>query len=88
MTDVIGGHVDLFMSSMTQALPLIRGGQMRGLVVTSAARSEAAPDVPIPWRGPPELRSTQLHRVRVRRQRSHRFGVRLSCLVLGRIGGL
>lgn len=46
MTDVIGGHVDLFMSSMTQALPLIRGGQMRGLVVTSSERSDAAPDVP------------------------------------------
>lgn len=46
MTDVIGGHVDLFMSSMTQALPLIRGGQMRGLVVSSDVRSDVAPDVP------------------------------------------
>ena len=46
MTDVIGGHVDSFMSSMTQALPLIRGGQMRGLVVTSAERSEAVPEIP------------------------------------------
>src|SRR5690606_2229299 len=46
MTDVIGGHADLFMSSMTQALPLIRGGQLRGLMVTSAERSEAAPDIP------------------------------------------
>lgn len=46
MTDVIGGHVDLFFSSMTQALPLIRGGQMRGLVITGAERSEAVPDIP------------------------------------------
>lgn len=46
MTDVIGGHVDLFMSSMTQALPLIRGGQMRGLVVTGKERSAAVPDIP------------------------------------------
>lgn len=46
MTDVIGGHADLFMSSMTQALPLIRGGQLRGLVVTSDQRASVAPDVP------------------------------------------
>ncbi|MDR6756418.1 tripartite-type tricarboxylate transporter receptor subunit TctC [Mycoplana sp. BE70] len=46
MTDVIGGHVDSFMSSMTQALPMIRGGQMRGLVVTSTERSAAVPDIP------------------------------------------
>jgi tripartite-type tricarboxylate transporter receptor subunit TctC len=46
MTDVIGGHADLFMSSMTQALPLIRGGQLRGLVVTSDQRASVAPEIP------------------------------------------
>ena len=46
MTDVIGGHVDTFMSSMTQALPLIRGGQMKALAVTGDERSPAAPEVP------------------------------------------
>jgi tripartite-type tricarboxylate transporter receptor subunit TctC len=46
MTDVIGGHADLFMSSMTQALPLIRGGQLRGLVVTSQERASVAPEIP------------------------------------------
>jgi tripartite-type tricarboxylate transporter receptor subunit TctC len=46
MTDVIGGHVDLFMSSMTQALPLIRDGQMNGLAVTGDERAEAAPEIP------------------------------------------
>jgi tripartite-type tricarboxylate transporter receptor subunit TctC len=46
MTDVIGGHADLFMSSMTQALPLMRGGQLRGLVVTSTERASVAPEVP------------------------------------------
>jgi tripartite-type tricarboxylate transporter receptor subunit TctC len=46
MTDVIGGHADLFMSSMTQALPLIRGGQLRGLVVTSTERASVAPEIP------------------------------------------
>jgi tripartite-type tricarboxylate transporter receptor subunit TctC len=46
MTDVIGGHADLFMSSMTQALPLIRDGQLKGLAVTGDTRSEAAPEIP------------------------------------------
>lgn len=46
MTDVIGGHSDLFMSSMTQALPLIRGGQLRGLMVTSDERAAVAPEIP------------------------------------------
>jgi tripartite-type tricarboxylate transporter receptor subunit TctC len=46
MTDVIGGHSDLFMSSMTQALPLIRGGQLRGLVVTGTERAAVAPEIP------------------------------------------
>ncbi len=46
MTDVIGGHVDLFMSSMTQALPLIRDGQMNGLAVTGDERAEAASEIP------------------------------------------
>jgi tripartite-type tricarboxylate transporter receptor subunit TctC len=34
------------MSSMTQALPLIRGGQLRGLVVTSQERASVAPEIP------------------------------------------
>jgi tripartite-type tricarboxylate transporter receptor subunit TctC len=46
MTDVIGGHVDLFMSSMTQAIPQIRAGEMTGLAVTGEKRSEAAPELP------------------------------------------
>ncbi len=46
MTDVIGGHADLFMSSMSQALPLIRGGQLRGLVITGKQRAEVAADIP------------------------------------------
>ncbi|MCS0503717.1 Bug family tripartite tricarboxylate transporter substrate binding protein [Ancylobacter mangrovi] len=46
MTAVIGGHSDMFMSSMTQALPLIRGGQLRGLVVTGKERATVVPDIP------------------------------------------
>lgn len=46
MIDVIGGHVDMFFSSITQALPQIQGGQLRGLAVTSDKRNPGLPDVP------------------------------------------
>ena len=46
MADVIGGHVDLFFSSMTQALPQIRAGLMTGIMVSSEERSPATPDLP------------------------------------------
>ncbi len=46
MTDVMGGHVDYFIGSMTQMMPHIEDGSMVGIAVTSAERSEAAPDIP------------------------------------------
>ncbi len=46
MTDVVGGHVDLGVSSLAAALPFIKGGQARAFAVTSAGRTEFAPDVP------------------------------------------
>lgn len=46
MTDVIGGHVDLGVSSLAAALPFIKGGQARAFAVTSAGRTEFAPDIP------------------------------------------
>ncbi|WP_274629901.1 Bug family tripartite tricarboxylate transporter substrate binding protein [Arvimicrobium flavum] len=46
MTDVIGGHADLFYGSLTQVLPQIRGGLMTGILVSSAERSAAMPELP------------------------------------------
>jgi tripartite-type tricarboxylate transporter receptor subunit TctC len=46
MTDVIGGHVDLYVGSINQMLPQFRAGQLRGLAVTSPERSPAMPDTP------------------------------------------
>lgn len=46
MTDVMGSHVEYFIGSMTQMLPHIQNGSMVGIGVTSAERSEAAPDIP------------------------------------------
>ncbi|NYT61856.1 tripartite tricarboxylate transporter substrate binding protein [Alcaligenaceae bacterium] len=45
-TDVAGGHVDILYASVASAIPLIKGGKLRPLAVTSATRIEALPDVP------------------------------------------
>ncbi|MGV3633005.1 MAG: Bug family tripartite tricarboxylate transporter substrate binding protein [Pseudorhodoplanes sp.] len=46
MTDVVGGHVDLGVSSLATALPFIKDGKARAFAVTSADRTEFAPDIP------------------------------------------
>ena len=44
--DAVGGHIDMAVSSVPPAVPLVRSGKLRALAVTSTARSEALPDVP------------------------------------------
>lgn len=44
--DAVGGHVDMAVSSVPPAVPLVRTGKLRALAVTSSARSQALPDVP------------------------------------------
>lgn len=46
LTDVIGGQVSLMFDAGVSALPQVRSGKLRGLAVTSAARSSSAPDLP------------------------------------------
>lgn len=46
LNDLVGGHVDMFVSSIPQALQLVRSGQIRTLAVTSSKRSAILPDVP------------------------------------------
>lgn len=46
MTDTMGGHIEFSIGSMTQVLPQFRNGTLRGIAVTSAERSEAAPNLP------------------------------------------
>ncbi|MCC6379632.1 MAG: tripartite tricarboxylate transporter substrate binding protein [Burkholderiales bacterium] len=46
ITDLIGGHVQLAALSVASGMPHIKGGKVRGLVVTSPKRSPALPDVP------------------------------------------
>ncbi|SSW69146.1 hypothetical protein AVE30378_03348 [Achromobacter veterisilvae] len=46
LTDVLGGHVEVLYASVASALPQIKGGKLRALAVTSAARIDLLPDVP------------------------------------------
>jgi tripartite-type tricarboxylate transporter receptor subunit TctC len=46
VTDVVGGHVPIGSTSLPVAIPLVRGGQLRAIAVTSARRSPALPEAP------------------------------------------
>ena len=44
--DMMGGQVSMGFSALPSSLPYARAGKLRPLAVTSAKRSEAAPDIP------------------------------------------
>jgi tripartite-type tricarboxylate transporter receptor subunit TctC len=46
LNDLLGGHVDIFVSSLPQVLQLAQSGQVKALAVTSAKRTALLPDVP------------------------------------------
>ena len=46
LTGLMGGQVQILFSTLTQMLPNIQEGRVRGLAVTSADRSKLAPDIP------------------------------------------
>lgn len=46
MSEIIAGRIDLFFAPVANALPLVRDGKLTALVVNSARRSNAFPDVP------------------------------------------
>ena len=46
LNDLLGGHVDIYVSSLPQVLQLAQSGQARALAVTSAKRTALLPDVP------------------------------------------
>ena len=46
IADLLGGQVDLAVSTITPALPHLQSGRLRPLGVSSAVRSSALPDVP------------------------------------------
>jgi tripartite-type tricarboxylate transporter receptor subunit TctC len=44
--DVIAGQMACYFSGMAGGLPLVRAGKVKGLAVTTAQRSQIAPDIP------------------------------------------
>ncbi|QDL38603.1 Bug family tripartite tricarboxylate transporter substrate binding protein [Rhodoferax sediminis] len=46
MSDLIGGRLDYYFSSVNEVLPNIRGGHLHALAVTSTQRDPMLPDVP------------------------------------------
>jgi tripartite-type tricarboxylate transporter receptor subunit TctC len=46
LTDLIGGQVQVMFSPLPESIETIRAGRVRALAVTTAARSEALPEVP------------------------------------------
>lgn len=45
-SDLMGGHVDLHFDQLSSVLPLIKGGKLRPLAVTTTTRSAQLPEVP------------------------------------------
>ena len=46
LIDLLGAQIQVVCTSTLPALPHVRSGQLRGLAVTTAVRSRAAPDIP------------------------------------------
>ena len=48
ITDILGGRIDFYFCPLSTALPLIKEGRVRALVVSTAKRAADLPDVPTP----------------------------------------
>jgi tripartite-type tricarboxylate transporter receptor subunit TctC len=46
LTDLVGGQIDLAVSTLSAALPHIKSGKVKAIAVTTAKRTELAPDIP------------------------------------------
>jgi tripartite-type tricarboxylate transporter receptor subunit TctC len=46
MNDLLGGQVQVMFSTMPSSIEFVRAGKLRALAVTTAARSEALPEIP------------------------------------------
>ncbi len=46
VTDVVGGQVHMTFANLVAVLPQVRAGRLRALGITSAKRSQAAPEIP------------------------------------------
>ena len=46
LNDIIGGHVDMYFPGFPPVMPLMKAGTVKVLAVSSAQRSQAAPEIP------------------------------------------
>jgi tripartite-type tricarboxylate transporter receptor subunit TctC len=46
LSDLLGGHVSMFFSSLPPAVALVKEGKIRALAVTGAKRADVFPDIP------------------------------------------
>jgi tripartite-type tricarboxylate transporter receptor subunit TctC len=46
LNDIIGGHVDMYFPGFPPVMPMMKAGTVKVLAVSSAARSQAAPELP------------------------------------------
>jgi tripartite-type tricarboxylate transporter receptor subunit TctC len=46
LNDIIGGHVDMYFPGFPPVMPLMKAGTVKVLAVSSAVRSQAAPEIP------------------------------------------
>jgi tripartite-type tricarboxylate transporter receptor subunit TctC len=46
LNDIIGGHVDMYFPGFPPVMPMMKSGTVKVLAVSSAARSQAAPELP------------------------------------------
>jgi len=46
LTDLVGGQVNFMFTDLTSGMPFVQSGQLRALAVSTADRSEIAPDLP------------------------------------------
>lgn len=46
LTDLMGGRLDVYMSSIPTALAQIKGGKLRAIAVTAANKTDVMPDIP------------------------------------------
>ena len=46
LVDLLGGQVEAAIDNLSASIGYIKAGKLRALAVTTAARSEASPDIP------------------------------------------
>jgi tripartite-type tricarboxylate transporter receptor subunit TctC len=66
LTDLVGGQVQMMMSSLLPAIPQIKAGRLRALAVTSTKRTPVLPELPtIAESGMPGFETTSWHGILV-----------------------